>query len=57
MKLHKAKLLSTKKHGGGGVRRRATEVTIFNILHRSQPVSDKMLWNFGHIGREKQAVN
>ncbi len=40
--LHKAKLLSTKKHGGGGVRRRATEVTIFNILDRSQPVSDKM---------------
>ncbi len=55
--LHKVKLFSTQTPGDGDVRRRATEVTIFNILDRSQPVSDKMLWNFGHIGREKQAVN
>ncbi len=55
--LHEAKLFSNQTPGDGDVRRRATEVTIFNILHRSQPVSDKMLWNFGHIGREKQAVN
>ncbi len=44
--LHKAKLLSTKTPGGGGVRRRVTEVAIFNILDQSQPFSDKILWNF-----------
>ncbi len=43
---HKAKLLSTKIPGDGDVRRRVTEVAIFNILDRSQPVSDKMIWNF-----------
>ncbi len=55
--LHKAKLFSTQTPGDGDVRRRVTKVVLFNILDRSQPVSDKMLWKFEHIGREKQAVN
>ncbi len=55
--LHKAKLFSTKTPGDGDVRSRVTEVTIFNILDRSQPVFALMLWNFEHIGREKYKVN
>ncbi len=44
--LHKAKLFSTKTLGNGGVRRRATEITIYNIQDQSQPVSVKMVRNF-----------